>query len=122
RTCDVVVLPAGLRHAGQLPGEGHLPQADAAQAELAVDGVRAAAALAPRVGAHSELRLPVGLVDQSGLRHQSSLNGKPRRRSSERPSSSVVAEVTTVMSMPRTRSILSWSISWNIACSVRPKV
>ena len=30
--------------------------------------------------------------------------------------------VTTVMSMPRDRSILSWSISWNMTCSVRPKV
>ena len=30
--------------------------------------------------------------------------------------------VTTVMSMPRTRSMRSWSISWNIDCSVRPKV
>ena len=39
-----------------------------------------------------------------------------------RPSSSLVAEVTTVMSMPRERSILSWSISWNMTCSVRPKV
>jgi hypothetical protein len=32
---------------------------------------------------------------------QFSLNGKPSRRNSERPSSSVVADVTTVTSMPR---------------------
>ena len=39
-----------------------------------------------------------------------------------RPWSSVVAVVTNVMSMPRVRSILSWSISWNITCSLRPNV
>ena len=33
-----------------------------------------------------------------------------------------ITVVTTVMSMPRTRSMRSWSISWNIDCSVRPKV
>jgi len=32
------------------------------------------------------------------------------------------AVVTTVTSMPRTRSILSMSISWNTVCSVSPKV
>ena len=32
------------------------------------------------------------------------------------------AVVTNVMSMPRTRSILSWSISWNMTCSLRPNV
>ena len=42
--------------------------------------------------------------------------------SSAGPSSSVPAVVTTVMSIPRTRSVLSWSISWNTYCSVRPKV
>ena len=38
-------------------------------------------------------------------------NGKPKWRSSARPSSSLVAVVTTVMSIPRGRSILSTSIS-----------
>src|SRR3954468_8271178 len=37
------VLPAGLAHAGELPGVGHLPQADPAQAELAEDRVRTTA-------------------------------------------------------------------------------
>jgi hypothetical protein len=50
------------------------------------------------------------------------LKGNPSCLSSARPSSSFLAVVTTVMSMPRTRSILSWSISWNTDCSVRPKV
>src|SRR4051794_29097262 len=31
--------PARLGHAGKLPAVGHLPQADPAQAELAVDGL-----------------------------------------------------------------------------------
>ena len=39
------------------------------------------------------------------------LNGKPSSRRSLRPSSSLVAEVTTVMSIPRGRSTLSMSIS-----------
>src|SRR5262245_41185557 len=38
---------------------------------------------------------------------QLSLNGKPRSLSSARPSSSVLAVVTTVMSIPRVRSIRS---------------
>src|SRR3954451_6271172 len=43
--------PAGLGHTGELAAVGHLPQADPAQAELAVDRVRTAAALAARVAA-----------------------------------------------------------------------
>src|SRR5262249_50020915 len=45
---------------------------------------------------------------------QFSLNGNPSRRSSERPSASVVAVVTTVTSIPRWRSTWSGLISWNI--------
>src|SRR5580693_6844223 len=37
-------LPAGLRDAGQLAAVRHAAEADAAQAELAVDGARAATA------------------------------------------------------------------------------
>src|SRR5450759_2401464 len=101
-------LPAALGHAGELAAVRHLAHADAAEPELAVHRVRTSAPLAPRVGTDLELRGPGSLLDQGGLRHcQSSLKGKPRRFRSERPSSSVVAVVTTVMSMPRTRSILS---------------
>ena len=64
--------PRGLGDARELAGVGHLAQADAAQAELAVHGVRTAAPLAPRVGTHGELLLLRGLVLQSGLRHVSS--------------------------------------------------
>src|ERR1017187_2203213 len=53
---------------------------------------------------------------------QLSLNGNPSRRNSERPSSSLVAVVTRVTSMPRCLSTWSGSISWNINCSFRPKV
>src|SRR5690554_6340099 len=116
-------LPAALSHTGKLAAVCHLTKADTAEAELAVHRARTSAPLAPGIASHRELRGGLGLVDQRGLRHgQSSLKGKPRRRRSERPSSSVVAVVTMVMSIPRTRSILSWSISWNIDCSVRPNV
>jgi large subunit ribosomal protein L5 len=33
-----------------------------------------------------------------------------------------ITVVTTVMSIPRTRSMRSWSISWKIDCSTTPKV
>src|SRR3954451_15765599 len=55
--------PAGLAHAGELPGVGHLPQADPAEAELAEDRVRTAAPLAAGVTADLELRGPGRLVD-----------------------------------------------------------
>src|ERR1700754_2205312 len=116
-------LPGSLRHARELTAVGHLPDAHPAEAELAVDRVRPATTLATGVRAYSELRLRGSLQDQRLLSHaQFSLNGKPRSLSSARPSSSVLAVVTTVMSMPRVRSIRSWSISWNTDCSVRPNV
>src|SRR4051794_39348385 len=65
----VVRLPAGLADAGQLAGVGHLPQADPAEAELAEDGVRAAAPLAAGVAADRELGLAGRLVDQRLLGH-----------------------------------------------------
>src|SRR5690242_8775925 len=115
-------LPGSLRHAGELATVGHLPDAHTAQSELAVHRLGAAAPLAAGVRANRELRLRGRLDDQRLLCHQFSLNGKPRSLSSARPSSSVFAVVTTVMSMPRVRSIRSWSISWNTDCSVRPNV
>src|SRR5580698_5804385 len=116
-TCDVRLLPAGLGDTGQFAAVRHCAEADAAQAEPAVDGARAPATGAPRVAADLELRCALLLDDQRCLRHcQASLNGKPSRRSSERPSASVGAVVTTVMSIPRWRSTLSGSISWNMTC------
>src|SRR6266508_707754 len=64
--------PRGLGDTGQLAPVSHLPQADPAQAELAVDGLGAAAALAAGVTADSELRLAGRLHLQSSLRHVSS--------------------------------------------------
>src|ERR1700712_3649640 len=116
-------LPARLGDAGQFAGVRHLAKADSAQAELLVDRMRASATVATGVPAHCELRLALRLHDQSGFRHgQISLNGKPRSFSSARPSSSVVAVVTTGMSIPRGLSMRSISISWNIDCSLRPNV
>src|SRR5215217_3053920 len=121
-------LPARLGDARQLAGVGELAHADPAQAELAQHGSRPPAALAARVGPHLELRGALGLGDQSLLCHLAVLppgpagspgrapcrnrrqlwrNGNPRAVSSARPCSSVSALVTTVMSMPRTFSILS---------------
>src|SRR5690625_241766 len=54
--------------------------------------------------------------------YASCLKGNPKARSNARPSSSVLAVVTIVISKPRTRSILSWLISWNTLCSWRPNV
>ena len=51
------------------------------QAELAVDGVRPATAIAPGVGADPELGFARLLLLQSGLGHRhASLKGKPSRR------------------------------------------
>src|SRR5580704_1893201 len=57
-------LPAGLGDAGQLAAVRHHPEADAAQPEPAVHRARAAAAVAPRVPAHLELRRPLRFDDQ----------------------------------------------------------
>src|SRR5690606_14117424 len=114
--------PGSLRHPGKLAAVRHLPDTHPAQPELAVDRLGPATPLAAGVRADPELRLPARLDDQCLLGHQLSLNGKPSSLSSARPSSSVLAVVTTVTSMPRTRSILSWSISWKTDCSVSPKV
>src|SRR4051794_39551311 len=67
---ELMLLPAGLADAGQLARVCHLAKADPAEPELAEHGVRAAAPLAAGVGAHGELRLLRGLVDQCFLGHR----------------------------------------------------
>src|ERR1700742_2149957 len=116
-------LPAGLGDARQLALVRHGAEAHAAEAELAVHGPRPSASGAAGVDAPRKLRLAVRLDDQRRLPHcHPSLKGKPRRRSSERPSSSLVAVVTNVMSMPRARSTRSGSISRDLGCSLGPNV
>src|SRR5688500_17417125 len=106
----VIASPARLGHAGNLAGVDQLSQADAAEPELAVHRLRATATAAPCVGAHLELGLALLLVDQCLLCHYccpSRLNGKPKASSKARPSASVRAVVTMVMSIPRGVSTLS---------------
>src|ERR1700679_2626020 len=62
-----LLSPTGLRHAGDLSGVDHHPQADPAQAELAVHRLRTTTAPAARVAAHLELGRALLLFDQSLL-------------------------------------------------------
>src|ERR1700687_1577281 len=59
--------PRRLGHAGDLPGMRHLPEADSAQPELAVDGTGASAPPAAGIGPHRELRLALLLLDECFL-------------------------------------------------------
>src|SRR3712207_1813756 len=106
---SLLPLPAGLGDAGHLAGVHHLAQADAAQAEAAVHGARPAAAPAAGVRPNLELRGALGLLHEGLLGHQlpPRRNGKPTASSRARPSASVRAVVTMVMSMPRGASTLS---------------
>src|SRR3954462_14267497 len=61
--------PARLRHAGDVAVVRELAQADPAQAELAVDGARAATAAAPRVLAGLVLGGALLAHPLGGLRH-----------------------------------------------------
>src|SRR3954463_16026698 len=65
--------PARLRHAGDVAVVRQLAQADAAQAELAVHGTRAAAAAAARVGPRRVLRRSCLAGDLALLGHVVSL-------------------------------------------------
>src|SRR5215831_2807828 len=71
-------LPTGLGDARKLAPVRQRAEADAAQAEPAVDGARPPAPRAPGVRAHGELRLALGLGDEALLRHSSAL---PKRKS-----------------------------------------
>src|SRR5438094_167715 len=63
------LLPRALRHARDRALVGELAQADPAEPELAIDGARPAAPVAPRVLAHLELLRPGSLRDQRLLGH-----------------------------------------------------
>src|SRR5580698_10976073 len=87
-----LLSPAGLGDAGDLAGMDHHPQADPAQAELAVDRLGPATPAASRISAHLELGGALLLFDQSlfghgvtgspvgtGSRRRPAVPGLPRR-------------------------------------------
>src|SRR6185436_15470689 len=121
------VLPARLRDAGQLTEERTLPEADPAQGEPPHEGARPATHGAAVVRLHLVLRGPSGLGDHRLLGHWFSLSayeakGMPRSSRSFFDSSSVFAVVTMLISSPRRRSTLSYSISGNASCSRSPRL
>src|ERR1700674_820587 len=64
-----LLSPTGLRHAGDLTGMDHHPQADPAQAELAVHRLGSATPTATGVPAHLELGGALLLFNQCLLGH-----------------------------------------------------
>src|SRR5260370_32200370 len=76
--CSFELLPTGLGDAGQLTAVRHGPEADPAQAGLAVDGARPPAANAPRVAADLEPAPPVPLGRQRFLFPYGPLSFPPR--------------------------------------------
>src|SRR6478609_12138141 len=97
------LLPRALRHARDRALVGELPQADAAEPELAVDRAGASTTPAARVLAHREARRAGGLRDQRLLGHywfppSADANGRPSPRRSAWACSSVTAVVVIVTS------------------------
>src|SRR5207248_5244989 len=141
-------LPARLHHAGDEAVAGHVAEADASYAELAVHRPRPAAQPAAEADADALARLhflgrvglfPAGLQGRHlaaefhgfgfgthnrfySLGYFSSRKGMPKFRSSSRASSSLFVLVTKVMSMPWVNVTLSGSISGNTICSDRPRL
>src|SRR5688500_9348337 len=109
----VAYLPGRFRYAGDLARMGHLPQADPAEAEPAVDGLGTTAAPAAGVGPDLELGLALLLLDERFLGHALYVlspdrrNGKLKASSRAFPSALFRAVVTIVMFIPRTVSTLS---------------
>src|SRR5918992_2818205 len=109
--------PRSLRDPRDLACMREVPETQAAQQESPVHGPLPTAAATSRVRADAELRPTPRLLDQCFLGHLDPQlaactagwprNGNPRARSRARPSSSVFAVVTIVMSIPRTASTLS---------------
>src|SRR5262249_48979360 len=62
--------PARLHDTRDLARQRQLPEADAAQAEIAQESARTPAAMATGVGAHLELRLPLPLLHDRLLGHR----------------------------------------------------
>src|SRR5687767_6556859 len=116
-----IPLPARFHDARDLALEGELAEAQPAHLELPEVAPGPAAQLAAGIGARRELRRRLRFHDQRGLGHcYCSLNGMPRCVRSALASSSERAVVTKMISMPRTLSILSYTISGKMSCSRRP--
>src|SRR5919106_2819060 len=107
----VCSLPTGLCYSGDLTVMRHLPEAEAAQAEAAIYRAWTPTADTPRVLTHLELLPSTGLVFERLLCHQPSVlvsrNGNPSVTRRARPSSSFLAVVTMVMSIPLVASMSS---------------
>src|SRR5579872_140126 len=103
--------PRRLGDAGQVAFVRLFSEADAAHREFAQIAARPAALEATVMLPHFELRLALALLDQAGLSHQAALpslrSGMPISSRNANASSSVCADVTITMSMPRTASTLS---------------
>src|SRR5437660_4044762 len=78
-TLIVRPLPAGFAHAGNLPAQRELTEADPAQLELAQRTAAAAAPLAAVVAAHLELGGPFDLLNPTLLGHGRWSPRRPRR-------------------------------------------
>src|SRR6188474_870359 len=119
----IMMLPARLRQARDLPLARQVPQAQAAHAEAAEERARPAAERAPIVRPHLELRGPGRLYHETGLGHRffpQTRKGMPSARRSALPSASVRAVVQMTIVMPFTLSTFSRLISGKITCSRRP--
>lgn len=108
------VLPAGLDHAGDLPGKGQQAEADTAQVKLADISTGTATAETTVPMAAFKLRFLFVLGDLRGSGHVFLIfvasaywrNGIPRCFSSATPSASVLAVVVMQIFMPLTFSTL----------------
>ena len=119
-------LPACLSNAGDLALVSKLSEADTADTVLTHIRMRTAAELAAGVLSGGILLLFLLLKYHSFLCHNylsspSLAKGAPSIVSRSLASASVFAVVTNTMSIPRILSILSYSISGNISCSLRPR-
>lgn len=119
-------LPARLFHARDLAFVCQFSEANSANAEFAKICVWSAADFTSIICASREFRCSCLTYFFDVLATEPFppyfANGAPMSLSSSRDSSSVVAVVTNAMSIPRTLSILSYSISGKINCSFRPRL
>jgi len=122
---DAGNLPASLSYAGDLSLVSKLAEADTADAVLTKISMGTAADLAAVMLTGGELLRSCTLKDHRFLCHflypPYFAKGAPIRVRSSFASSSVFAVVTNAMSIPRILSTLSYSISGNISCSLRPR-